>query len=97
MIEFSVETDIALRRPTCSPTSPTRASSRPGRRTPSPHRQRTIVQSASGPGCARFTAPLEANGATRIAQPILRHTLKRQFTGYCMTLKSVLENPVPAV
>jgi hypothetical protein len=29
----------------------------------------------------------------RLAQPLLRVTLKRQFAGYCATLKRVLENP----
>jgi hypothetical protein len=33
-----------------------------------------------------------APGAMRIAQPLLRRTLKHQFAGYCETLKQVLEN-----
>ncbi len=31
-------------------------------------------------------------GLMRLAQPLLQHTLKRQFTQHCATLKSVLEN-----
>lgn len=33
-----------------------------------------------------------ASGPMRLAQPLLRLTLKRQFAGYCATLKQVLEN-----
>jgi hypothetical protein len=32
----------------------------------------------------------------RVAQPLLRLTLKRQFAGYCTTLKQVLESAPPA-
>lgn len=32
----------------------------------------------------------------RLAQPLLRLTLKRQLAGYCVTLKQVLENAPPA-
>lgn len=35
----------------------------------------------------------QPNGPMRLAQPLLRLTLKRQFTGYCATLKRVLEDP----
>ncbi len=31
----------------------------------------------------------------RLAQPALRLTLKRQFAGYCSTLKQLLENTPP--
>jgi len=39
----------------------------------------------------RFRAHGEPSGAMRVAQPLLRLTLKRQFAGYCATLKRVLE------
>jgi hypothetical protein len=32
----------------------------------------------------------------RVAQPLLRLTLKRQFAGYCAKLKQILENSSPA-
>jgi uncharacterized protein YndB with AHSA1/START domain len=38
----------------------------------------------------------EPNGPMRLAQPLLRVTLKRQFAGYCASLKRVLENAPPA-
>jgi hypothetical protein len=31
----------------------------------------------------------------RLAQPLIRLTLKRQFAGYCATLKHVLESAPP--
>jgi uncharacterized protein YndB with AHSA1/START domain len=31
-------------------------------------------------------------GALRLAQPLLRQTLRRQFSRYCATLKGILEN-----
>jgi uncharacterized protein YndB with AHSA1/START domain len=34
----------------------------------------------------------QPSGPTRLAQPLVRLTLKRQFAGYCTTLKQVLEN-----
>jgi hypothetical protein len=34
----------------------------------------------------------QPTGAMRLAQPLLQRTLKRQFAGYCRTLKEVLEN-----
>jgi uncharacterized protein YndB with AHSA1/START domain len=37
----------------------------------------------------------QPRGPMRLAQPILRLTLKRQFAGYCATLKQVLENSPP--
>ena len=37
----------------------------------------------------------QPSGLMRLAQPFLRLTLKRQFDGYCATLKQVLENPPP--
>ena len=40
----------------------------------------------------RFAAHGQPTGPMRIAQPLLRHTLKRQFAGYCATLKQVLED-----
>ena len=40
----------------------------------------------------RFGAHGQPTGALRLAQPLLRRTLKRQFTGHCATLKSVLES-----
>jgi uncharacterized protein YndB with AHSA1/START domain len=44
----------------------------------------------------RFTAHGQPTGAMRLVQPILRHMLERQFTGYCATLKRVLETSPPA-
>jgi uncharacterized protein YndB with AHSA1/START domain len=35
----------------------------------------------------------QPSGVMRLAQPLLRLTLKRQFAGYCATLKQVFENP----
>jgi len=40
----------------------------------------------------QFDAHGEPNGPMRLAQPLLRLSLKRQFAGYCATLKQVLEN-----
>jgi len=37
----------------------------------------------------------QPSGPTRLAQPLIRLTLKRQFAGYCATLKQVLENAPP--
>jgi uncharacterized protein YndB with AHSA1/START domain len=34
----------------------------------------------------------QPSGLMRLAQPVLRLTLKRQFADYCTTLKQVLEN-----
>jgi uncharacterized protein YndB with AHSA1/START domain len=34
----------------------------------------------------------QPSGPMRLAQPLIRITLKRQFAGYCTTLKNVLEN-----
>jgi uncharacterized protein YndB with AHSA1/START domain len=34
----------------------------------------------------------QPSGVMRLAQPLLHLTLKRQFAGYCATLKQVLEN-----
>jgi uncharacterized protein YndB with AHSA1/START domain len=39
----------------------------------------------------RFAAYGQPRGAMRLAAPLLRRTLKRQFAGYCKTLKRVLE------
>ena len=43
----------------------------------------------------RFDANGQPSGLIRLAQPVLRLTLKRQFAGYCATLKQVLENAPP--
>jgi uncharacterized protein YndB with AHSA1/START domain len=37
----------------------------------------------------------QPSGPMRLAQPLIRLTLKRQFAGYCATLKQVLENAPP--
>ena len=37
----------------------------------------------------------QPSGPMRLAQPLLRLTLKRQFAGYCATLKQVLEIAPP--
>jgi len=41
----------------------------------------------------RFRVHGQPTGAMRIAQPLLRRSLERQFTRDCATLKHVLENP----
>ena len=41
----------------------------------------------------RFGAHGQATGALRLAEPLLRRTLKRQFANHCATLKRVLEVP----
>jgi uncharacterized protein YndB with AHSA1/START domain len=41
----------------------------------------------------RFGAHGQPTGALRLAEPLLRRTLRRQFAGQCATLKQVLENP----
>jgi len=43
----------------------------------------------------QFDARGQARGAMRLAEPFLRLTLKRQFAGYCATLKQVLEAAPP--
>lgn len=43
----------------------------------------------------RFDAHGQPTGALRLAQPLLRITLKRQFGAYCTTLKRLLENSPP--
>jgi uncharacterized protein YndB with AHSA1/START domain len=40
----------------------------------------------------QFGAHGGPTGALRLAEPLLRHTLKRQFAGHCATLKQVLED-----
>jgi uncharacterized protein YndB with AHSA1/START domain len=42
-----------------------------------------------------FRAHGEPAGAMRLAQPLLKRTLKRQFAAHCATLKRVLEAPAP--
>lgn len=39
----------------------------------------------------RFGAHGQPTGALRLAEPLLRRTLKRQFAGHCATLKQLLE------
>jgi hypothetical protein len=39
----------------------------------------------------RFAAHGQPSGVMRLAQPLLRSTLKRQFAAHCATLKRVLE------
>jgi uncharacterized protein YndB with AHSA1/START domain len=43
----------------------------------------------------RFDAHGRASGPMRLAEPFLRATLKRQFAGYCATLKQLLETVAP--
>jgi uncharacterized protein YndB with AHSA1/START domain len=43
----------------------------------------------------KFDAHGRASGPMRLAEPFLRVTLKRQFAGYCATLKEVLETAPP--
>jgi uncharacterized protein YndB with AHSA1/START domain len=44
----------------------------------------------------QFAAHGRTRGAMRLAEPLLRVTLKRQFAGYCATLKHVLEDGASA-
>jgi uncharacterized protein YndB with AHSA1/START domain len=44
----------------------------------------------------RLAAHGQPTGAMRLAQPLLRRTLERQFAGYCATLKRVLEDETVA-
>jgi uncharacterized protein YndB with AHSA1/START domain len=37
----------------------------------------------------------QASGLMRLAQPLIRRTLKRQFASYCATLKQALESTPP--
>ena len=39
-----------------------------------------------------FAAHGQPTGALRLAEPLLRRTLKRQFAGHCAKLKQVLED-----
>ncbi len=43
----------------------------------------------------QFAAHGQPSGPMRLVQPLLQLTLKRQFAGYCATLKQVLENAPP--
>ena len=56
----------------------------------------TLEPSAAGTRM-RFAARGQPTGAMRLAEPLLRRTLKRQFTGYCENLKRVLEGGSPPV
>ncbi|MGB2709985.1 MAG: SRPBCC family protein [Conexibacter sp.] len=40
----------------------------------------------------RFTGHGQLRGPLRLVQPLLAHTLKRQFANHCATLKRVLED-----
>jgi hypothetical protein len=42
-----------------------------------------------------FAAHGRPTGPMRLAQPLLRRSLRRQFAGYCATLKHLLENEQP--
>jgi uncharacterized protein YndB with AHSA1/START domain len=55
----------------------------------------TFKPTASGTRMT-FAAHGHPAGPMRLAQPLLRRTLKRQFSGYCATLKRVLESHQPA-
>jgi uncharacterized protein YndB with AHSA1/START domain len=43
-----------------------------------------------------FTAHGEPSGAMRLAQPLLRVALRRQFAEHCRNLKSVMESRAPS-
>ena len=43
----------------------------------------------------RFRVYGQPTGMVRFAQPILRPLLKRNFAGFCVNLKTVLENATP--
>jgi uncharacterized protein YndB with AHSA1/START domain len=43
----------------------------------------------------QFDAHGQPSGVMRLVGPLLQLTLKRQFAGYCATLKRVLENAAP--
>ena len=54
------------------------------------HAQMTFDPTAGGTR-VRFRAYGEPTGAMRLAQPLLRRTLRKQFAEHCATLKRVLE------
>lgn len=56
-----------------------------------PLHARITLQPTDGGTRIHFACHGEAHGPMRVAQPLLRRTLKRQFAGYCTTLKVVLE------
>jgi hypothetical protein len=53
---------------------------------------RITLEPTEGGALMRFDAHGRPTGALRLAQPLLRRTLERQFTGHRATLKQVLEN-----
>jgi uncharacterized protein YndB with AHSA1/START domain len=55
------------------------------------HAQMTFEPAGDGT-LMRFRGHGELSGAMRLAQPLLRRTLQRQFAGQCETLKRVLEH-----
>jgi uncharacterized protein YndB with AHSA1/START domain len=62
------------------------------------HARLTFEPTAAGTRL-QFDARGEPSGFMRLAQPVFGLTLKRQFAGYCATLKHVLENtprPTPS-
>ena len=46
----------------------------------------------AGGTLVRFRAHGQPTGALRLAEPLLRRTLKRQFAEHCTTLKEILES-----
>jgi uncharacterized protein YndB with AHSA1/START domain len=58
------------------------------------HAQIAFAPSATGTRID-FRAHGEPSGAMRLAQPLLRVALRRQFAGHCATLKRVMEDQSP--
>jgi uncharacterized protein YndB with AHSA1/START domain len=58
------------------------------------HARITFESTKLGPR-VQLDAHGQPSGPMRLAQPLIRLTLKRQFAGYCATLKQVLENAPP--
>ena len=59
---------------------------------PMPLDSRITFDPNGGATRMRFDVHGKPGGAMRLAQPLLRWSLKRQFAAYCDTLKRILEN-----
>jgi hypothetical protein len=53
------------------------------------------VRGRHRPEQARFAVHGQASGMMRLAAPVMRPVLRRQFAGYCANLKRILENGSP--
>jgi uncharacterized protein YndB with AHSA1/START domain len=64
---------------------------------PLPIHARITLEPTERGTCVRFEAHGHLSGLMRVAQPLIRFTLRREFAGYCATLKRVLESHAPTV